>query len=92
MSAIKKMNQELKQLLGRDPTIHEQIDILILSVIKEKAYELQLLYQMKPSDEYKEQYNQAVKCVAMIHERNPSIFEFKEQGGDSEGDNDDGYV
>ena len=35
MSAIKKMNQELKKILGREPTIHEQIDILILKSIKE---------------------------------------------------------
>ena len=89
MSAIKKMNQELKQLLGRDPTIHEQVDVLILAVIKERAYECQLAYQMNPSEEYKEAYNHAVKCVAMIQERNPDIFVFKDSGGDCDGGDDD---
>ena len=74
MSAIKKMNQELKQLLGRDPTIHEQIDILILSSIKDRVHELQLIYQMSPSDEIKEQYEHAVKCLNEIQGRNPEIF------------------
>jgi hypothetical protein len=61
MSAIKKMNQELKQLLGREPTIHEQIDILILSTIKERVYEYQLAYQVQPDEEIKEQYQRAIK-------------------------------
>ena len=56
MSAIKKMNQELKSILGRDPTIHEQIDILILSTIKERVYEYQLAYQVQPDEQIKEQY------------------------------------
>tara|TARA_R110002074_G_scaffold55842_1_gene138338 strand:+ start:94 stop:357 length:264 start_codon:yes stop_codon:yes gene_type:complete len=85
MSAIKKMNQELKGLLGRDPTIHEQIDILILSVVKDRAYELQLTYQMQPSDEIKDQYQHAVKCVQEIQDRNPDIFGHK----DSDGGGDD---
>ena len=88
MSAIKKMNRELKEILGRDPTIHEQVDILILAVVKERVHELQLAYQMNPLDEYKSQYQHAVKCVAMIHERNPEIFVFK----DSEGGGDDDYI
>ena len=91
MSAIKKMNRELKQILGRDPTIHEQVDILILAVIKERAYECQLAYQMNPSEEFKKAYNHAIKCVSMIQERNPAIFEFKD-GGDSEGGGDDDYI
>jgi hypothetical protein len=38
MSAIKKMNQELKSiLLGRDPTIHEQVDIIILNEYKKQG-------------------------------------------------------
>ena len=74
MSAIKKMNQELKKILGREPTIHEQIDILILSEIKNRVLELQLAYQMNPSDEYKEQYEHAVKCMREVQDRNPEIF------------------
>ena len=88
MSAIKKMTQELKSILGRDPTIHEQVDVLILAVIKERAYELQLAYQMAPSEEHKEQYKHAVKCVAMIQDRNPDIF----SSNDSEGGGDDDYI
>jgi hypothetical protein len=85
MSAIKKMNQELEKILKREPTIHEQIDILILSVIKDRINELQLAYQMNPLEEHKESYEHAVKCVSQIHERNPEIFVFK----DSEGRNED---
>ena len=85
MSAIKKMNQELKRLLGRDPTIHEQVDILILAVVKERAIEYQLAYQMNPTDEYKEQYQHAMKCIGMIQDRNPDIFTYN----DSEGGDDD---
>jgi len=84
MSAIKKMNQELKGLLGRDPTIHEQVDILILAVIKERAVECQLAYKMNPSDEYKKQYERAMKSIIMIQDRNPEIFGHS----DSEGGND----
>ena len=84
MSAIKKMNQELKQLLGRDPTIHEQIDILILSTIKDRVYEYQLAYQVQPDEQIKEQYQRAVKSMKEIQERNPEIF----GGIDSDGGND----
>ena len=88
MSAIKKMNQELKELLDRDPTIHEQVDILILAVVKERAIECQMAYQMNPSDEYKEMYKYAMKCVSMIQDRNPDIF----SSNDSEGGGDDDYI
>ena len=84
MSAIKKMNQELKTILGREPTIHEQIDILILSTIKERVLEYQLAYQVQPSDEIKEQYQRAVRSMQEIQERNPEIF----GGNDSHGGND----
>ena len=84
MSAIKKMNQELKKLLGRDSTIHEQIDILILTTIKARAIEYQLAYQSTPSDEYKEQYIHAIKCINEIQDRNPDIF----PRNDSEGGGD----
>lgn len=84
MSAIKKMNQELEKILKREPTIHEQIDILILAVVKERISELQLAYQMNPLDEYKESYDQAVKSLTMIQERNPKIFVFKDSEGDNE--------
>jgi len=87
MSAIKKMNHDLEIILGREPTIYEQIDILILSTIKERAYELQLAYQMNPTDEYKEQYQHAIKCLKEIQERNPEIF----GGIDSDGGSD-GYI
>ena len=70
MSAIKKMNQELEIILGREATIHEQIDILILSAIKERVLEYQLAYQMQPED---------------IQERNPEIFGgIDSDGGDYE--------
>ena len=84
MCAIKKMNHELKQLLGRDPTIHEQVDILILAVVKERAIECQMAYKMNPSEEYKEMYQHAMKCVGMIQDRNPDIF----SSNDSEGRDD----
>ena len=84
MSAIKKMNQELKSILGREPTIHEQIDILILTAIKERVHELQLMYQIDPSDEYKDQYEHAVKCMREVQDRNPEIF----GGIDSDGGDD----
>ena len=85
MSAIKKMNQELKSILGRDPTIHEQIDILILSTIKDRVYEYQLAYQMQPDEDIKEQYQRAVKSMKEIQERNPEIFGHN----DSDGGGDD---
>ena len=84
MSAIKKMNIELNSILGRDPTIHEQIDILILSTIKERVYEYQLAYQVQPDEQIKEQYQRAVKSMKEIQERNPEIF----GGIDSDGGND----
>tara|TARA_Y100001963_G_scaffold86963_1_gene120263 strand:+ start:161 stop:418 length:258 start_codon:yes stop_codon:yes gene_type:complete len=84
MSAIKKMNQELKSILGREPTIHEQIDILILSTIKERVYEFQLAYQMQPDEEIKEQYQRAIKSMQEIQDRNPEIF----ARNDSDGGND----
>lgn len=87
MSAIKKMNRELKEILGRDPTIHEQVDILILAVVKERAVECQLAYQMNPDDEYKEQYQHAMKCIGMIQDRNPDIFVYKDSDG-----GDDDYI
>ena len=85
MSAIKKMNQELKKMLGRDSTIHEQVDILILAVLKERAVEYQLAFQANPSGEYKEQYLHAIKCINEIQDRNPNIF----KANDSEGGGDD---
>ena len=83
MSAIKKMNIELETILGREPTIHEQIDILILSEIKNRVLELQLMYQVDPNDEYKEQYEHAVRCMQEVQDRNPEIFGgIDSQGGD----------
>ena len=84
MSAIKKMNIELEAILGREPTIHEQIDILILSSIKERVLEYQLAYQVEPNEEYKEQYLRAVRCMQEIQDRNPEIF----GGIDSDGGDD----
>ena len=85
MSAIKKMNRELELILGREPTIHEQIDILILNEIKNRVLELQLMYQVDPNDEYREQYEHAVRCMKEVQERNPEIF----GGIDSDGGDDD---
>ena len=85
MSAIKRMNQELEIILGREPTIHEQIDILILSTIKERVLEYQLAYQVQPSDEIKEQYERAVKSLKEVQDRNPKIF----GGNDSDGGDDE---
>ncbi len=85
MSAIKKMNRELETILGREPTIHEQIDILILSEIKNRVLELQLMYQVDPNDEYKEQYEHAVRCMQEVQDRNPEIFGgIDSDGGDYE--------
>ncbi len=85
MSAIKKMNIELEAILGREPTIHEQIDILILSSIKERVLEYQLAYQVEPNEEYKEQYLRAVRCMQEIQDRNPEIFGgIDSDGGDYE--------
>ena len=85
MSAIKKMNQELEIILGREPTIHEQIDILILASIKDRVHELQLMYQVDPSDHVREQYEHAVFCLKEVQDRNPQIFGgIDSQGGDYE--------
>jgi len=81
MSAIKKMNNELRGILGRDPTIHEQVDILILAVVKERAYELQVAYEMNPLDEYKESYQQTLRAIQEIQDRNPDIFSYRDSGG-----------
>ena len=85
MSAIKKMNQELKSILGRDPTIHEQVDVLILAAIKERIFEYQLAFQVQPDEEIKEQYQRAIKSVKEIQDRNPEIF----GRNDSDGGDDD---
>ncbi len=87
MSAIKKMNKELESILGRHPTIHEQVDMLIFAVIKERLLELSVMYQMNQDDEVKRQYDQAIKCGKEVQERNPEIF----SRDDSEGGEDEGY-
>ena len=85
MSAIRKMNRELKKVLGREATIHEQIDILIISEIKNRVLELQLAYQMSPSEDIKEQYEHAVSCLNEVQDRNPEIFGgIDSDGGDYE--------
>ena len=85
MSAIKKMNIELEKILGREPTIHEQIDILILSTIKERVIEYQLAYQVQPDEEIKERYQKAMKSLTEIQDRNPEIFGgIDSDGGDHE--------
>jgi len=88
MSIIKPINKALQEILGRDPTIHEQIDVLIHTVIKERVHELQLAYQMSPNENYKEAYLHAMKCIGMIQDRNPGIFVYK----DSESGTDDDYI
>jgi len=85
MSAIKKMNQELETILGREPTIHEQIDILMLTSIKDMLHEYQLSYQIQPSDETKQRYQRAIRCIQEIQDRNPKIFGgIDSDGGDYE--------
>ena len=81
MSIIKKMKRELEMILGREPTIHEEIDILILNEIKNRVLELQLTYQLSPSEDIKEQYEHAVSCLKEVQDRNPEIF----GGNDSDG-------
>ena len=84
MSAIKKMNNELREILGRDPTIHEQVDILILAVVKERAYELQVAYELEPLDEYTESYQQTLRSIQEIQDRNPDIFTYRDSEGGSD--------
>jgi len=84
MSQIKAMNRELEAILGRHPTIHEQIDMILFGVIKERLMELSILYQLNKEEETKKQYEHALKCGTEIQDRNPEIFRL----GDSEGDND----
>ena len=85
MSTIKKMNRELEDILGREPTIHEQIDVLILSAIKERLYELQLTLQLEPlNEDMRDQYEFAMKRYGEVRDRNLHIF----GNNDSDGDND----
>ena len=83
MSNIKKMNHDLEIILGREPTIFEQIDILILTAIKNRVHELLLTLQVSPNEDYKKQYEHAMKCLKEIQERNPKIF--KRLDSDSDG-------
>ena len=82
MSAIKKMNEELAERLGREPDIYEQIDMLIFAVIRDRLMELSVLYQVDKSDEIKQQYEHVMKCGKMIQERNPEIFSYDDSSGD----------
>ncbi len=86
MSAIKKMNQELKNILGRHPTVHEQVDVLILSAIKERLYELQLMLQLEPlSEDIQGQYDFAMERYGEVRDRNLHIFGNNDSnGGDHE--------
>jgi len=84
MNRIKKIRQNLAKVLGREPTIHEEIDYLILEVCRDHAYELRLAYDLNPNENYKQAYEFAVRCCNMIVERNPEIF-----GEDDEGSEDD---
>ena len=74
MSAIRRMNEELYERLGRDPDIYEQIDMLIFAVIKERLMELAVLHQVDPTDELIKQYQFALKRAKEIQQRNPEIF------------------
>ena len=85
MSMIKKMNQELKSILGREPTIHEQVDMLILSAVKDQVVQLQLVYQVQPTDEIREQYERAIKSMKEIQDRNPEIFGYDDSDSDGGG-------
>ena len=87
MSAIRKMNEELALRLGREPTIHEQVDMLIFAVIRDRLMELAVLHQIDPTDETQNQYNHAMKCAKEVQERNPRIFSI----GDDDGEDDEYY-
>ena len=63
------------------------MDILILAVVKERAYELQVAYEMNPLDEYKESYQQTLRSIQEIQARNPDIFTYK-GANDSDGGSD----
>ncbi len=85
MSAIRRMNEELYQRLGREPDIYEQIDMLMFAVIKDTLMELAVLHQVDPTDELVKQYQFALKCAKEIQERNPEIFGgIDSDGGDYE--------
>ena len=85
MSAIRRMNEELYQKLGREPDIYEQIDMLIFAVIKDRLMELAVLHQVDPTDDLIKQYQHALKCAKEIQKRNPEIFGgFDSDGGDYE--------
>ena len=87
MSAIRKMNEELTLRLGREPTIHEQVDMLIFAVIRERLMELAVLHQIDPTEETQDQYNHAMKCAKEVQQRNPLIFSI----GDASGEEDEDY-
>ena len=84
MSAIRKMNEELETILGREPTIYEQIDMLIFAVIKERLMELSVSYQVTKDEEIKKQYDHALKCGTEVQNRNPEIFGIDIDGGSDE--------
>ena len=84
MSAISKMNEELTERLGREPTIHEQVDMLIFAVIRDRLMELAVLHQIDPSEEIKSQYNHAMKCAKEVQNRNPMIFSVDDDDGDDD--------
>tara|TARA_B100001093_G_scaffold487889_1_gene524598 strand:+ start:109 stop:366 length:258 start_codon:yes stop_codon:yes gene_type:complete len=85
MSAIRKMNQELTERLGREPDIHEQVDMLIFAVVRERLMELAVIHQIDPTELSQSQYNHTMKCAKEIQQRNPEIFSFDDSdGGDYE--------
>ncbi len=86
MSMIKKIRQKLAGILGRSPTIHEEIDYVIWEECKERALELQFAYQMNPNENYKEAFNHAVRCLGEIQDRNPDIFVYQDDDGSNDED------
>jgi|9_EtaG_2_1085328.scaffolds.fasta_scaffold02550_17 hypothetical protein len=85
MSAIRRMNEELTERLGREPDIYEQIDMIIFAVVRERLMELAVIHQIDPTDLSQSQYNHAMKCAKEIQRRNPEIFSFDDSdGGDYE--------
>ena len=81
MSAIRRMNEELYQRLGREPDIYEQIDMLIFAVIRDRLMELSVLYQVDPTDEIKQQCEHAMGCAKEVQDRNPEIFSSDDSDG-----------
>ena len=86
MSKIKKIRKKLSSILGRPPTIHEEIDYILWDQCREHVLEMRFAYQMNPDENYRDAYESALKSLNEIQDRNPEIFIYN----DSDGGRDDG--